>query len=154
MGSTVPHLGLLTIRDAGPGDIDAVIMLDRIDTGLAKPAYWGDIFARYVQTPRPERLFLIAEGRGEIIGFIVGEIRAWEFGSPPSGWVFAIHVAPGQRERGVGTRLLDDIRARFKEAGVNTVRTMVSRRDTLNLSFFRSQGLTAGPYIELEQHLE
>jgi ribosomal protein S18 acetylase RimI-like enzyme len=144
----------LTIRDAVAADIDAVVRLDRIDTGLAKPAYWGDIFARYVQAPRPERAFLIAEGCGEIIGFIVGEIRAWEFGSPPSGWVFAIHVAPDRRELGVGTRLLDDICARFRAAGANTVRTMVLRRDTLNLSFFRSQGLTAGPYIELERGLE
>jgi hypothetical protein len=31
---------------------------------------------------------------------------------------------------------------------------MISRNDPLNLSFFRSQGLSAGPYIQLEMHLD
>ena len=43
---------------------------------------------------------------------------------------------------------------RFKAAGVHTVRTMVSRGDTFNRSFFRSRVFTVGPYIELEKHLE
>ena len=88
-----------------------------------------------------------------LVGFVVGEVRAWEFGSPPCGWVFAVNVAPEWRERGVGARLFDEICGCFAAAGVDTVRTMISRRDTLNLSFFRAQGLTAGPYIELERRL-
>ena len=30
----------ITIRDAGAGDIQTVIRLDEIHTGLAKPDYW------------------------------------------------------------------------------------------------------------------
>jgi ribosomal protein S18 acetylase RimI-like enzyme len=144
----------ITIRDAVGDDIAAAIELDAADTGLAKPDYWRDIFARYVETRRRERFFLIAEGAKGVVGFIVGEVRAWEFGSPPSGWVFAIHVAAESRERGIGRLLLNEICARFKALGVDIVRTMVSRRDTLILSFFRGEGLTAGPYAELEKRLE
>jgi ribosomal protein S18 acetylase RimI-like enzyme len=131
-----------------------VVALDEIDTGLAKPDYWSDILTRYADTGRPNRFFLIAEAEDRLAGFIVGEVRAWEFGSPPCGWVFAINVPPEVRERGVGSTLMDEICARFKEKGVETVRTMLSRRDTLNLAFFRSQGMMAGSYIQLEKELE
>ena len=143
-----------TIRDAIPGDIATVIEMDADDTGLAKPDYWHGIFDRYVETRRPERYFLIAERAGTVIGFIVGEVRAWEFGSPPSGWVFAVHVAKDMREKSIGQLLLDQICQRFKAVGVDTVRTMISRKDAVILSFFRGEGLTAGPYIQLEKHLE
>ena len=60
---------------------------------------------------------------------------------------------PDRREHGVGTALMDAICERFRAAGVNSVRTMLLRRDTLNLAFFRSQGMTAGAYIQLEKML-
>ncbi len=142
------------IRDAVAGDLDTVIRLDEIHTGLAKPDYWREMFQAYVTEDHFGRYFLIAELSGEMAGFIVGEIRTWEFGSPPCGWVFAVNVSPHCREGGIGSGLLDAVCRRFRDCGVTTVRTMVSRNDALNLSFFRSQGMTAGPYMELEKSLE
>ena len=146
----------IRIRPAEAGDLAAVVAIDEDNTGLAKPRYWEDVFARYVRARRKrrQRLFLVAERGGEVLGFIVGEVRAWEFGSPPCGWIFAIHVRPEEREHRIGSRLLDAACARFRRAGVATVRTMISRRDALNLAFFRSQGMAAGPYIELEKAIE
>jgi HlyD family secretion protein len=46
---------------------------------------------------------------------VIGEVRDWEFGSPPCGWVFAIDVDPRARQQGVGTRLLAAMRERFAE---------------------------------------
>lgn len=142
------------IRDAVAHDIDAVVRLDEIHTGLAKPGYWQEMFQAYVAEEHFGRYFLITEIAGEMAGFIVGEIRTWEFGSPPCGWVFAVNVSPDCREGGIGSGLLEAICERFQQNGVGTVRTMVSRNDGLNLSFFRSQGMTAGPYMELEKSLD
>ena len=144
----------IAIRAAAPDDLESVVALDESHTGLAKAAYWRDIFGRYVEPSLPHRLFLAAEQEGRVIGFIVGEVRAWEFGSPPCGWVFAINVEPRYREHGVATALMDEICLRFKALGVATVRTMLSRDDALNLAFFRSQGMTAGSYIQLEKELD
>ncbi len=144
----------IAIRAAAPDDLESVVALDHRHTGLAKPGYWRDIFGRYVEPSRPHRLFLATEHEGRVIGFIVGEVRAWEFGSPPCGWVFAINVEPRYREHGVATALMDEICRRFKGLGVETVRTMLSRNDALNLAFFRSQGMTAGSYIQLEKELD
>ena len=41
-----------------------------------------------------------------VLGFIIGEIRAWEFGSTPCGWVFALSVEPKVRLAGVGSALV------------------------------------------------
>lgn len=140
------------VRTAEAADIEAVTALDTATSGEPKPGYWQEIHARAGRGP--ERLFLVAELDGRVVGFIVGEIRAWEFGSPPCGWVFALNVDPGVREGGIGAALFDAMCDRFRSAGIGTVRTMVNRRQRVQLSFFRSQGLKSGPYIELEKPLD
>ena len=144
----------VTIRNALPTDFDGVIEVDLVGLAEEKPAYWRGIFDRYVTTGRDDRIFLVAEISAEVIGFIVGEVRAWEFGSPPCGWVFALSVSPKTRELGVGELMFKEMCQRLKNAGVTTVRTMVDRENKLTLSFFRSQGLRTGRYIELEKLID
>ena len=144
----------VTIREALANDFDAVVALDLDGVTEEKPTYWRGIFDRYVTIDRDGGFFLVAEIRGEVVGFIVGEIRAWEFGSPPCGWVFALSVSTEHREIGVGQIMLQEMCQRMKKAGVTTVRTMVDRDNKLTLSFFRSQGLRTGRYVELEKLLD
>src|SRR5512133_3817532 len=141
------------IRPARGTDLPAVVALDAENTGIAKAAYWKDRFEWYAGR-QPDRFFLVAERDEEILGFIVGEVRAWEFGSPPSGWIFAIHIRPSARLHGLGTLLFDEICLRFRKAGVQHVRTMRAKDAHLLLSFFRSQGMMGGPFIQLEKRLE
>ncbi|OGT80328.1 MAG: GNAT family N-acetyltransferase [Gammaproteobacteria bacterium RIFCSPLOWO2_02_FULL_61_13] len=144
----------INIRNATASDLDAVIRLDMDTTGTEKRAYWQEAFARHVAPPYNGRLFLIAEKDGVAVGFIVAETRAWEFGSPPCGWVFALNVATELREHGIASVLFNQLCARLRLAGVDTLRTMVAITNKVNLSFFRSMGMTSGPYIELEKRLE
>lgn len=142
----------ISIRNAVPADLEAVIALD-LEEKEEKQAYWQGIFNHYVTSGRKDRLMLVAEVDAVAAGFIVGEVRAWEFGSPPCGWVFALSVSPQVREMGIGKRMFDEICTRLKEIGVTTVRTMVDRDNKLTLSFFRGMGLRSGRYIELEKEL-
>jgi ribosomal protein S18 acetylase RimI-like enzyme len=148
-----PELGQVKIRTAEPADLPAIVALDAANTGVAKIAYWNERFAWYAKR-QPDRFFLVAEHDGTMLGFIVGEVRAWEFGSPSSGWIFAIGVSPSARLHGLGTRLFEEICARFRSAGVQHVRTMLAKDAHLLLSFFRSQGMMGGPFIELEKRLD
>ncbi len=151
---TVPAADIgVHIRPAVAGDLAEVVRLDERNTGVAKPDYWQDRLERYAQRRR-ERYFLVAESDGRLAGFVIGEVRAWEFGSPPCGWVFAMGVDPDVRLKGIASRLLDAVTECFKEAGVTKLRTMLARDDSLNLSFFRSQGMMAGPFIELEKDID
>ncbi len=144
----------IEIRPATPEDIPAVIALDQDVTSLLKTAYWHDMFDRFGAQRQDVRFFLVADNGGRIDGFIIGEVRAWEFGSSPSGWIFAVQVRPRLRVRGLGSRLFATICDRFRAAGVDRVRTMVARDNTVIQSFFRSQGMIAGPFIELEMRLD
>jgi len=147
------------VRRVQAADIAQVIGLDTRVTKLAKADYWNDIFRRYGKRRLNERFFLVAEGsdlRGErrVLGFIIGEIRAWEFGSTPCGWVFALSVEPDERLQNVGDALFEAISREFKKAGVSKMRTMVARDDRLPMLFFRSEGMMAGPYLQLEKDLD
>ncbi len=148
-----PDPSEMRVRPAHASDLPAVVALDAENTGEARPAYWKDRFEWYAGR-QPDRFFLVAEQRGDTLGFIVGEVRAWEFGSPPSGWVFAIGVSPRARLHGLGSLLFDEICARFRSAGVQHVRTMLAKDAHLLLSFFRSLGMMGGPFIQLEKRLE
>jgi GNAT superfamily N-acetyltransferase len=145
---------VLAVRPVEVRDLDAVIALDAAVTGLAKPDYWYEVFHRYGTRGRQQRFFLVAEVESEIQGFVIGEVRDWEFGSPPCGWVFGINVRPDARLGGIGARLLEAIVEAFRRAGVTKVRTLLARDNNLVLSFFRSQGMTAAPFIPLELDLE
>jgi GNAT superfamily N-acetyltransferase len=153
VAETEPSAGL-TIRPVKRGDLEAVIAIDTQVTGLEKREYWRSVFRRYGEGASPGAQFLVAEADGNVVGFVIGEVRDWEFGAPPCGWVFAIDVRPDVRLGGIGTRLLESICAGFRRAGVRKVRTMLASDNTLILSFFRSQGMMAGRFIPLEMELE
>ncbi len=142
------------VRPARRRDLDQVIAIDATVTGIEKRAYWRSVFRRYGDATQSGRRFLVAEREGQVVGFVIGEVRDWEFGSPPCGWVFAIDVRPDVRLSGIGSQLLAAVCASFRRAGVRELRTMLSRDNTLILSFFRSQGMTAGPFIPLEMRLD
>ena len=136
---------MVAIRPAQASDLPAISALDARLTGSTKPDYWRDMLA-------PERNLLVAESEaGRLLGFIAGEVRAFEFGQPAAGWVFAIQIEPRLRLKGVGTTLFEALVARFKAEGVTRVRTLVDRKDHLILSFFRAQGMVAGPSLQLDK---
>lgn len=148
-----------TIRPVKAADLGRIVALDERVTGLAKPDYWQGILRRFGGGGHEGRIFLVAvsagsKGGARLLGFIIGERRAWEFGSAPCGWIFALSVDSGAREQGVGEALFQAIASEFKRIGVSKIRTMVARDSHLNLMFFRAEGMMAGPYLQLEKDLD
>jgi ribosomal protein S18 acetylase RimI-like enzyme len=148
----------IQVRPARAGDIPQVVALDGRIAGIAKADYWQDVYERYSKHNPKDRYFLVACGTGssgepQILGFIIGEIRVWEFGSASCGWVFTLSVEPDARLHGVGQALFEAISAQFTAAGVTKMRTMVARDNPLHMMFFRGEGMMAGPYIQLEKEL-
>ncbi len=148
----------LNIRQVQKNDLPAIIALDGRITSVSKPKYWHSIFQRFSDNPANEQVFLVAETSDEntprLLGYVAGEVRAWEFGSDPCGWVFAISVEPDTRLQGVGEELIAAISSKFRQVGISTMRTMVARNNQLHMAFFRSEGMVAGPYLQLEMDLK
>lgn len=153
--ATMPQAaGNVRIRAVKREDLPAIVKLDQAVTGSAKPDYWRELLSGGDPCSQHGLTFLVAELNGQVVGFITGNVRAFEFGSEACGWVFALCVDPDLRVKNVGTRLFEELCNRFREAGVAKVRTMLARNNDLVLAFFRSLGMMAGPFIQLEKDLD
>ena len=93
----------MLIRDVTLDDIDGVISIDTQISGSGKPDYWREIITAYIQD-KENRYFLVAVKDHQVVGFIMGEVRAWEFGSADCGWVFTIGIHPDTRLDGARPR--------------------------------------------------
>jgi ribosomal protein S18 acetylase RimI-like enzyme len=151
-GARAIETSIGTLRQA---DLAAVVRLDARLTGRRKPAYWKSVFSDFV-TPggSSTRVGLAARSGNRLSGYLLGEVRAFEFGSPPCGWIFSVGVDPDLAHHGIGSALVTEAGRRFARAGVSTVRTMVARANVSVLSFFRSNGFTGGSFTQLEMRLD
>ena len=145
---------VVRIRDLRTRDLREVVRIDARHTGNPKTAYWRRVLGDLGRPGGGRRsVALAAESSTGLAGYLVGEVRAFEFGSEPCGWVFAVGVDPAFLRRGIASRLLEEARLRFRRARVRTVRTMIRRDDVPLMSFFRSNGFIGGRFLQLESPL-
>jgi ribosomal protein S18 acetylase RimI-like enzyme len=137
------------LRPVRASDAPALAAIDRAHAGRGTRAWWEQVVARHVHGGGG-RVGLVAVAERHVVGYVLGQVREFEFGSEPCGWIFAVGVHPDRLRAGVASRLFAGARERFAELGVGLVRTMVRRDDVPVLTFFRNQGFVAGPYVELE----
>lgn len=146
---------VVTVRDLEISDLDEVVRIDSAHTGAQQGRDWSAILDRYVGTPPDRRAFGLAVSRGKgLAAYLFGEVRAFEFGAEPAGWVFAVGVDPRWQRQGIARALLAEAHRRFDALGVRHVRTMVRRNDVSILSFFRAAGFVGGPFVQLDFDLE
>ena len=153
--ASVSQPGLaLRIRRLSRGDLADVARIDAHHTGARKPAYWKRVLEQFLgRRDARQRVGLAAELDGRLAGYLLGEVRAFEFGSEPCGWVFAVGVDPALLRGGLASALLGEASRTFRAAGVTTLRTMVRRNDVPVLAFFRAAGFSGGSYVQLELDL-
>ena len=145
----------LVVRQLRQEDLQRVIEIDALHTGDWKASYWRRVFRRFLSgEPDIVRVGLAGEAGGRVAGYLLGEVRAFEFGSEACGWIFAVGVDPSHLRSGIASTLLATACRRFRDAGITTVRTMVRRDDVPVLSFFRSSGFSGGSFVQLELSLE
>lgn len=149
------------LRELEPRDLEALVALDQLhselgDQGSGNPERWRKALERFLE-PRPAeelRVALGAEGEEGLVGYLLGEVRAFEFGSEPCGWVFSVGVHPDLQKSGIASSLMREACRRFANAGVRTIRTMVRRNQIPVLRFFRANGFVGGSFVQLERSLD
>ena len=143
---------MIDVRPMSGRDLERVAVIYEDHTGVLPPESWrgrvDDLLAR-----EGAAVALVATTGERVVGYLVGEVRSWEFGSPPAGWIIGVGVGRDHQGDSVGRLLLQAALARFGAADVTAVRTMVRRDDVGVLRFFRGSGFAAGPYTELELEL-
>lgn len=154
MAATAPK-PIVDVGDLRKEHLAEVVRIDELHTGDAKPEYWRGVFGDFVGGgTEPLRVGLAAESQGVLIGYLLGEVRAFEFGSEACGWVFAVGIDQNYLHGGVASALLEEAGHRFRAAGVARMRTMVERNSVEVLAFFRANGFVGGSFVQLERDLE
>jgi N-acetylglutamate synthase-like GNAT family acetyltransferase len=97
---------------------------------------------------------LVAESEGEVVGFVIGDIKDWGFGVEKSGWLEVIGIHPKFMGQGIGRELGKKLLAHFKSKDIKNIYT-VARWDSGDLlAFFKSIGFDRSDFINLEKKLE
>ncbi len=135
-------------------DLPAVAEIYAEAAGERPPPSWEAHLRSVMRAKDGEGVARVAaDAAGRVVGYVAGEVRSFEFGSPPAGWIFALAVAKAERRHGYAHALFMSAVEKMKRSRVATLRTMVSRDNVDVLRFFRGEGFVAGPYAELELSL-
>ncbi len=141
----------IKIRQLLPSDINAVIDIDKKLAGKQNEGFWESKLANYLS--REPGACFAALDRDRVIGFVLGDIRGWDYAVPFSGWLEVMGVDPEYRGHQVGKLLIDALFEFFKFKEVKTVHTMVNWNEGELVDYFRAHGFERGEYINLTKKL-
>lgn len=147
----------ITLRTLTLDDLDEVVAVANRIQGIADEATARENLRRELRSQLSEttEFSVGAEAESGIIGYIVGERRSWEFGSPEEvGWIRILGIHPDYQDMGIGRRLSDEIFRRFERAGVHRVRTIVGWDESDLLPFFHSLGFDMNQSTVLERSID
>ncbi len=129
----------LEIHPLDEMSVSGIATLDEKISGSYSPEVWEQRAMYYIRRD-PEGSF-VAESGGQLVGFMLGEVRSGEFGlEQPTGWIEVLGVDPDFREQAIGRRLAESMLSRFRERGVERVCTLVSERQEGLTRFFGALG--------------
>lgn len=138
------------IRPASELDLGAITAIDEKIGGDYRPEVWERRLGYYLR--RDPEASVVAESDGEVVGFMLGELRSGEFGlDEPTGWVEVLGVDPDFRGQAVGRGLAEAMLEYFRRQGATTVRTLVDDERTDIRAFFASLGFEAAslrPFVK------
>jgi ribosomal protein S18 acetylase RimI-like enzyme len=132
-------------------DIPYIIEIDEEIVGHRNEAKYKDKIPGYIS--RCPEACLVAETEGKIVGFLLGDIRGWDFGVPLSGWLEIIGVSPNWQGKGIGKKLTRAFMEYCKDNHVESVQTMVNWNDGDLIDYFRALGFRRSEYLNLQKKL-
>jgi len=141
------------IRPLDELDISAIVRIDERISGTYRPDIWERRVGFYLR--RDPGASQVAEVDGKVVGFMLGDLRAGEFGlEEPSGWIERFGIDPDHRGHDLGRRMFTAMVDHFRDGGACTVRTLVDRGDVGLTGFLSALGLAPSPLEALEMRLD
>jgi ribosomal protein S18 acetylase RimI-like enzyme len=141
----------IAVRRMRTQDAEAVLRINEKITGTPHEAQWESKIIDHLSS-HPLGC-LVAEAEGKVVGFILGDIRGWEFAIPKSGWIEIVGVDPQYQGKGVARALIEKLHVYFRNHNVERVMTMVNWNDGGLVSFFRTLGFERSEFIILDKEV-
>ena len=141
------------IRPLDELDIGSIVRIDERITGQYRPDFWERRIMYYLRRdPESSR---VAEVGGKVVGFMLGDVRAGEFGlEQPSGWIERFGIDPDFRGRDLGKQMFEAIVGHFRAEGAASVRTLSDGRETAVIGFLKALGFAPSALQALEISLK
>jgi len=140
------------IRPLDELDLNGIALIDEKISGQYQPDLWEQRVMFYVR--RDPGASQVAESDGKVVGFMLGDCRAGEFGlEAPSGWIERFGIDPAFRGRDLGRQMFEAMCRHFKAEGAKSVRTLVDTNDGGVAGFLKAIGFTPAPLQALEMRI-
>ena len=137
------------IRPLDELDIEAIVRIDEKIGGQYRPDFWEQRVTFYLR--RDPEASRVAEIDGTVVGFMLGDVRAGEFGlDQPSGWIERFGIHPDFRGRDLGKQMFDGLKQHFRAQGARAVRTLVDGKDASIVGFLKALGFEPSALQSLE----
>jgi ribosomal protein S18 acetylase RimI-like enzyme len=138
----------IRVRPLDELDIGGIVRIDERISGLYRPDFWESRVMYYLR--RDPQASQVAESDGRVVGFMLADVRAGEFGlEEPSGWIERFGIDPDYRGRDLGRALFDAIASHFRELGTKRIRTLALETDAV-AGFLKRLGFEPAPLVALE----
>ena len=132
-----PRIRALTLRDS-----DRILEIDSTVTKTAVKSGDNDLWRLIAETTT----CFGAEIDGKLVGFVLADIRPWEFGRRAHvGWIIALGVHPDAQGKGLGKLLGQRVLDQFQRLGVTRVQTLVEPETRELESYFKALGFHDAP---------
>ncbi len=143
--------GNLRIRPMEHEDIQAVLAIDKSITGVRRAVTYPDLITG--DLGKVLDLSVVAEVRGEVVGFILA--RHAVVGEPvgESGLIQILGVDPDHWRLGVGEKMMTFLMERCRSKRLSNVRILINERDSQLRDFFEHVGFRRGQLIDYSKTL-
>ncbi|MGD8561054.1 MAG: GNAT family N-acetyltransferase [Desulfarculaceae bacterium] len=141
----------MDLRRMTEDDLAQVVDIHKSITRKEITPRWREMLSSHVDNS--EYPGYVAENDGQVVGFIIGEIKVGGFGAELSGWIEVVEVNPDYMGQGIGGALARRLLEHFASEGVLDVLTAVRWDSGDMLAFFKNQGFDRSPFINLQLKL-
>ena len=146
----------MSIRTMGQADLAVVVELDTLVFGAMRSAYFERrLTALDEQDADTHMVFLVADYRGMVIGFVMGTLAYGEFGlTQVTAILDSIAVHPRYQQQGIGRQLIEAFIERSTRQGAAAVYTLVNWDNWVLLKTFHALGFVLASTIPLERRID
>lgn len=137
------------IRRMSHADLPKILEIDLGIIGKERAATWTEKLETLWFVQRPALNF-VAVVKDEVVGFVLGDVRGTEYGTPMSGWIDVIGVHPAYQGQGIGKRLVEAF-CQWCQANEVKTRVIIRENDEPLRKFFESVGFQRGKLVDFER---